>query len=219
MGLKRAAIMLIIALWLILPAGGQLGTAATGTAPEVLKFSSSDATYNDFQFRYEGALDISIRFDFSVQSDWLNNTTATMYFIATMDPDYEKELDISTDKEGTVDISLAGNKHLEDSRLVKSSYSVRPSSVSTDSIRRMGADTVSVDFTFRTAGSWKIYVLYDIPGAGIVGAESENTRIYIKGNPDAVSGLNTLISLLLLVPMAVQALSYFKTRFSRKRAG
>ena len=219
MGLKGAAAAALMALSLILPTCTLTASAATGTPPEVLKFSSAKATYNDFQYRYEGDLNVPIRFDFSVDRDWLNNTTAKMLFIATMDPDYETNTDIHTGKLREVDLSLAGNKHIEDSRLVKSSYDVQPSSIGTGAIRQNGAHNISVNFTFRTAGNWKVYVVYDIPGTGIVGAESENARIYIKGDPDTVSGLNTLISLLLLAPMGARALGYFRTRFARKRAG
>jgi hypothetical protein len=219
MGLKGAAAAALMALSLILPACTSTASAATGTPPEVLTFQSAKATYNDFQYRYEGDLNVPVRFDFSVDRDWLNNTTATVHFIATMDPDYETKTDIYTGKEREVDISLAGNKHLDDGRMVKSSWKAEPSSIGTSDIVKGGADMISVNFTFRTAGSWKIYVVYDIPGTGIAGAESENARIYIKGDPDTVSGLDTLISLLLLVPMGAQALDYFRTRFARKRTG
>ena len=219
MGLNRAAVMFALILSLILPACGAPASAATGTPPEVLRFQSARATYNDFQFRYEGDQNVPVNFYFSVDQDWLNNTTAKMLFIATMDPDYEKKTDIYTGKEREVDLSLAGNKHIEDSRLVTNSYDVAPASIGTDDLRQSGTDNISVKFTFRTAGSWKIYVVYEIPGTGIAGTEDENVRIYINGDSEAVSGFDTLVSLLLLVLVGAQALGYFRTRFARKRAG
>jgi hypothetical protein len=219
MGLNRAAVIVVFCLSLVLPACWPGASAAAGTPPEVLRFQSSKATYNDFQYRYEGELDIPITFFFSVDPDRLDNTTAGMLFIATMDPDYEKKTDIYTGKEREVDLKLAGNKHLEDGRIVKSSWKAEPASIGTSDIVHSGADIVSVNFTFRTAGLWKIYIVYDIPGTGIAGAESEDARIYINGDPGTVYGLNTLISLLLLVPMGAQALGYFRTRFARKRTG
>jgi len=136
-----------------------------------------------------------------------------------MDPEYEKKVDIYTGKQRDVDISLAGKKHVDDGDMVKSSWTAEPRTLQTADMRLLGKDVIYVNFTFRTAGSWKIYVVYDIPGTGIVGAESEFARIYINGNPDTVTSLDTLISLLLLVPMLAQALGYFRTRFAKKRAG
>jgi len=221
MGLRRAAFILAVAAFIMLPLVPGPAKAATGSGPalpSVLKFKSADATYNDFQDRYESVLAQRVRFDFSVIEDWDRNLSASLYFIATMDPHYEKNVDIHTGREREVDISLAGAKHLDDSRLVQSSYSVEPASIGTADIAANNPSIISVNFTFRTAGNWKIYMVFGVPGSGFLGKESEDARIYIKGNPDAVSGLNSLISFLLLVPMAAQAFRYFKTRFARKRA-
>lgn len=219
MGLKGVSIAAIVALALVLPACAATASADTGTPPGVLRFRSALATYNDFQYRYEGVLDTPIRFDFGIDAGWRANTTATIHFIATMDPEYEKKVDIYTGKQRDVDISLAGKKHVDDGDMVKSSWTAEPRTLQTADMRLLGKDVIYVNFTFRTAGSWKIYVVYDIPGTGIVGAESEFARIYINGNPDTVTSLDTLISLLLLVPMLAQALGYFRTRFAKKRAG
>lgn len=219
MGLSRSAAVAVWALCLIAPACCAPASAATGVPPRVLSLYSATATYNDFQYRYEGELGSAIRFDFSVDPAWLKNTSATLRFIATMDPDYEKKMDIYTGKQREPDLSLAAIKHIEDGRMVEGSWMAMPRSLSTSDIARRGADNVSVNFTFRTAGSWKIYIVYDIPGTGLVGAEDEDARIYINGKPDTVTGLNTLMSLLLLVPMGAQALGYFRARMARKRTG
>jgi hypothetical protein len=223
MGLMRAAIILAAASIFILPAMPAPANAAAGTTyatlPSVLRFKSAEASYNDIMLRYEGVLDQSVRFDFSPVAGWDRNLSASLYFIATMDPDYEKKVNIYYGREREVDFSLAGVKHLDDSRLVATSYSVEPASITTGEIAARGSAVTSVSFTFRTAGSWKIYIVYGVAGSDFLAAESELARIYINGNPDAVSTLNSLLSLLLLVPMMVQAFRYFRTRFSRKRAG
>jgi len=219
MGLRGASAAAVVALCLMVPAFCAPASAAKGTPPGVLKFSSASATYNDFHYRYEGNLNDRIRFDFGVDPDWLQNTSATIHFIATMDPDYEKKMDIYTGKERELDISLAASKRIEDGRMVRGSWKAEPPTIKTSDIALGGLGNVSVNFTFRTAGAWKIYVVYDIPGTGMVGSEDENARIYINGNPEAASGINTTISLLLLVPMGAQAMAYFKTRLARKRTG
>jgi hypothetical protein len=220
MGLSRASVLALLALGIVLLAGCAPSLAVTGTPPRVLRFYSAHAPYNEFHIRYEGNLSDRIQFDFSVDRSWLQNTTnATLHFVATMDPEYEKKLDIYVGKESELDISLAASKRIEDGRLVQNCWKAEPPTMRASDIPLSGAANVSVNFTFQTAGSWKIYILYDIPGTGMVGGEDEDARIYINGNPDTVSGINGLLSVLLLVPMGAQALAYFKTRLARKRTG
>ena len=85
MGLKSAALAALMTLSLVLPAFTSIASAATGTPPGVLRFHSAAATYNDFQYRYEGVLDTPIRFDFGIDAGWRANTTATIY-MPTSDP-------------------------------------------------------------------------------------------------------------------------------------
>jgi len=214
LNLRRLAALLLVSVTITsaLPFTGQ--AAPSPNEAEVLQLKSSSATFNDAFQVYECFVDEFVRFDFTVLTGWDIGRVTRVRFIATMAPIFQKRMDISNET-NVPDPRLAGLKYLADSELVSNSYEVDISSLSAGEL--VGKSSVSVTYHFNTAGTWKVYYVYEVSGSGYCGEDGEEAVIRVKGHPSSMSSVSSTITVLLALPVATQLLLHLKRKFHRKK--
>ena len=167
----------------------------------IMEVTSSNADFNDALQVYESVPELAVRLDFSVQTGWYNGSITMVRFIATMAPAIETKTDVRT-YDNTFDPHLAGLKYIADSKLVANSYKVDISEISAGELS--GRERISVTFTFRTAGIWRVFYVYDISGVGYCGPAGEAAMVKVTGHPGDVGSFSAWMSGVLAVPVVVQ---------------
>jgi hypothetical protein len=216
-GLRGEALAVLVAIltMALLPAlPCEAAPAPTPAELDIMIISTSSAPFNDALQAYESVPEMAVRLDFTIKQGWYNTSVLRVRFIASMTPAIETKMDLRS-PDNTFDTHLAAVKYMSDSDMVSNSYKVDLPDQPAYELLQKGS--VSVIFTFRTAGIWRVYYLYEVSGVGFCAGAGEVVMVKVTGDPGDVASFTGWMSGFLAIPVVVQLALGWVRRLKRSR--